>query len=86
MFEVKMSNRMRAEQARQRFAELIATAESGGVTIIEKHGRARAMVGPVAVKSVGPTSVNLTALAGSGAGLWGKNPKRLIDKLRKEWE
>jgi|WetSurMetagenome_2_1015567.scaffolds.fasta_scaffold589943_2 antitoxin (DNA-binding transcriptional repressor) of toxin-antitoxin stability system len=81
-----MTNRMRAERARQHFAEIIAIAEKGGVTIIEKHGRARAMIGPVVSKPVGPTPVNVADLAGSGAGLWGKDPGRLIAALREEWE
>ena len=80
-----MPNRMRAEQARQHFAALIATAEKGDVTIIEKHGRARAMVGPIASKPTGPTIVSLTDLAGSGAGLWSKDPVRFLNKLREEW-
>ena len=81
-----MPNRIRAERARQHFAEIIALAEKGGVTIIEKHGRARAMVGPVVSKPVGPKTVSISTLAGSGAGLWGEDPGRLIAKLREEWE
>jgi len=81
-----MAHRMRAEQARQHFAELIATAEKGGVTIIERHGKARAMVVPMTSVPSGPSAVTITALAGTGAGLWGTDPARTIEGLREEWE
>ena len=81
-----MPNRVRAERARQHFAEIIATAEKGGVTIIEKYGKPKAMVVPMTSEPSGPpTKVKLTTLAGTGAGLWGKSPARFIDKLRAEW-
>lgn len=81
-----MTRRMGAEKARQRFAEVIANSEKGGVTIIERHGEARAMVVPVTRVPAKPSSVTFTELAGTGAGLWGKDPARAIEELRGEWE
>lgn len=81
-----MARRMGAEQARQHFAEIIANAEKGGVTIIERHGKPRAMVVPMTRAPVSPASVSFTALAGTGAGLWGSDPARTIEELREEWE
>ncbi len=81
-----MADRMGAEQARQHFAEIIANAERGRVTIIERHGEPRAMVVPMTRPPASPASVTFTALAGTGAGLWGSDPARTIEALREEWE
>lgn len=73
-----------AEEARQQLPAILAAAAAGRTTIITRHGRAVAAVVPAtAVKAGKPAS--LQALAGTGRGMWGKDSKATIAKLRDEW-
>lgn len=73
-----------AEEARQQLPAILAAAAAGRTTIITRHGRAVAAVVPAAeVRKNKPAS--LQALAGSGKGLWGKDSRKVINKLRDEW-
>ena len=73
-----------AEEARQQLPAILAAAAAGRTTIITRHGRAVAAVVPATeVRQGKPAS--LQALAGSGRGMWGKDSRKLINKLREEW-
>jgi prevent-host-death family protein len=72
------------EQARQQLPAILAAAAAGRSTIITRHGRQVAAVVPMeAVKPSRP--MPLTALAGTGRGLWGKRSAQTIARLRGEW-
>lgn len=73
-----------AEEARQQLPSILDDAAAGRTTIITRHGRVVAAVVPAA--SVKPVKqVSLQSLAGSGRGLWGTDSRKLIAKLRDEW-
>ncbi len=73
-----------AEEARQNLPAILAAAAAGQTTFITRHGRQIAAVVPVAsLKPVSP--VSLLTIAGTGAGLWGKQSSKVIDELRNEW-
>lgn len=73
-----------AEEARQQLPAILAAAAAGRTTIITRHGRAvAAVVPPTEARQNKPAS--LLALAGSGKGLWGKDSRKVIKKLRDEW-
>lgn len=73
-----------AEEARQQLPAILAAAAAGQTTIITRHGRAVAAVVPaVDIRQGKPAS--LQALAGSGRGMWGKDSRKVINKLRDEW-
>ncbi|MBS0556753.1 MAG: type II toxin-antitoxin system prevent-host-death family antitoxin [Proteobacteria bacterium] len=74
-----------AEEARQQLPAILVAAAAGQSTLITRHGRAVAAVVPVtSLKQVKPAS--LLALAGTGRGLWGKDSRKAIDRLRDEWK
>lgn len=74
-----------AEEARQQLPAILDAAAAGRTTLITRRGREIAAVVPAAaVKSLKPAS--LLALAGSGAGLWGKDSSKAIADLRDEWK
>ena len=74
-----------AEEARKQLPALVAAAALGRTTIITKHGRAVAAVVPA--DSIAPAKKQspITAITGTGKGLWGKTSTKLITKLRDEW-
>lgn len=73
-----------AEEARQQLPAILAAAAAGRTTIITRHGRAVAAVVPAVDVRQGK-SASLQALAGSGRGMWGKDSRKVINKLRDEW-
>lgn len=73
-----------AEEARNQLPALLAQAEKGRATIITRHGRSIAALVPV--KGVtGSRQKALTALAGSGKGMWGRDSASTVRRLRDEW-
>lgn len=73
-----------AEEARQQLPAILAAAAAGRSTLITRHGKAVAVVVPADhVRQRKP--VSLQSLAGSGRGLWGRDSRKAIDKLRDEW-
>ncbi len=80
------SNRKGVENARKQLPALLAEAERGRSTIVTRHGRAIAAIVPVERAGSRPRQKPLTALAGSGKGLWGKDSARTLRKLRDEWD
>jgi len=78
------ANRKGAEEARNQLPALLAEAEKGRTTIITRHGRPIAALVPI--RGVpGSRQKALTALAGSGKGLWGRSSTRTLRRLRDEW-
>jgi prevent-host-death family protein len=79
-------NTKSAEQARNQLPALIAAAAEGRTTIITKHGRPLAAVVPAAAAMAAMAQLPITAFAGTGKGLWGKNSTKAVAKLRDEWD
>ena len=73
------------EEARKQLPSLIEAAEAGHSTVITKRGRAVAVLAPLDPERGAPKQRSLATLAGSGRGLWGRNSRRKIGKLRDEW-
>jgi prevent-host-death family protein len=73
------------EEARNQLPRLIEAAEAGHTTVITKRGRAVAVLAPLDSSGVAQKQRSLSTLAGSGRGLWGRNSRREIDKMRDEW-
>ena len=74
-----------AEAARNQLPDLLKAAENGRSTIISRHGRPVAAVVPVAALAAGSRQQPLLPLKGTGRGLWGKDSRRTVGKLRDEW-
>jgi len=74
-----------AEEARNQLPDLLDAAEKGRSTIITRHGRPVAALVPIEAYGAALRQQSLTAIAGSGRGLWGKNKARPIRSLRDEW-
>jgi len=73
-----------AEEAREQLPALLPEVEKGRGSVITRHGRAVPALVPV--KGVaGSRQKALTALAGSGKGMWGRNSARTVRRLRDEW-
>jgi prevent-host-death family protein len=75
-----------ADDARAHLPELIAAARAGESTIITKHGVPVAALVPVSVLAAHAPQTSLLALAGSGRGIWGKDSRTTLDRLRAEWD
>jgi prevent-host-death family protein len=75
-----------AEEARNQLPDLLDAAENGRSTIITRHGRPVAALVPIAQYGAVDRQQSLLPLQGSGRGLWGKDSKRTLRKLRDEWE
>jgi antitoxin (DNA-binding transcriptional repressor) of toxin-antitoxin stability system len=72
------------EEARRAFPAILDAAAQGGTTIITRRGIAVAAVVPASVAArVRP--VSLLSLAGSGKGLWGREPTKTVARMRDEW-
>lgn len=77
-------HRKGAEEARNQLPALLAEAERGRTTIITRHGRSIAALVPV--KGVADLRQKaLTALAGSGKGMWGRTSATAVRQMRDEW-
>jgi prevent-host-death family protein len=73
-----------AEEARNQLPALLAEAEKGRATLITRHGRSIAALVP-ARNVAGSRQKALTALAGSGKGMWGRSSTSTVRRLRDEW-
>jgi antitoxin (DNA-binding transcriptional repressor) of toxin-antitoxin stability system len=72
------------EEARKALPAILDAAAQGRTTIITRRGSAVAAVVPAkAATAMRPAS--LLSLAGSGKGLWGRDPSTTISRLRDEW-
>jgi prevent-host-death family protein len=81
-----MSNVQRkgSEVARNQFPELLDAAEEGKSTIITRHGRPIAVLVPIGEYRPVARQAPLIPLAGSGRGMWGKDSKHTIRRLRED--
>jgi antitoxin (DNA-binding transcriptional repressor) of toxin-antitoxin stability system len=73
------------EEARKIFPSLVDSARHGETTVITRHGKPYAAVGPFDAASIRwRASEGILALRGSGRGLYG-DVARSIDEARREW-
>ncbi len=77
--------RKNAADARSQLPALLIEAEKGRATVITRHGRSIAAIVPAAQVERAVGQRPLTALAGSGKGLWGKDSVKALRRLRNEW-
>lgn len=75
-----------AEEARAQLPELLERAHGGTPTLVTRHGKPYAAVVPVPEGRPAKKGPSFLSLRGSGAGLWGKEPRRRVAALRDEWE
>ncbi|MBS0382714.1 MAG: type II toxin-antitoxin system Phd/YefM family antitoxin [Proteobacteria bacterium] len=73
-----------AEQARQQLPAILAEAAAGHATVITRRGREVAAIVPIDAARLSKP-MPLTALAGTGRGLWGKRSAQTVARLRDEW-
>lgn len=73
-----------AEEARKQLPALLEAAEKGQSTIITRHGKPVAVLAPIGEAAAQQQS--LLPLEGSGRGLWGKDSRNTIRRLRDEWD
>lgn len=72
------------QEARAQLPALLENAQRGQVTIITKRRRPIAALVPIAHVAT-HRQRSLMTMAGTGAGLWGKNSSRRLAQLRDEW-
>lgn len=74
-----------AEEARNQLPELLAAAQRGRRTIITRHGQPVAALVPMEALEMSARQRSLLPLAGTGRGLWGRDSRPALRKLRDEW-
>jgi prevent-host-death family protein len=79
-------NRYGAEEARIALPELLERAHNGTASIITKRGKPYAEVVPPGTVAAGRPALPFLSLAGSGRGLWGRDSRKTVRRLRGEWE
>ena len=75
-----------AEDARNQLPELLAAAQRGRQTIITRHGRPVALLGPIPSGGNANVQRSLVPLAGSARGLYGRDGRGALRRLRDEWD
>lgn len=73
------------EDARKNLPALLEQANRGHTVMVTKHGKPYAAIIPVDQVAQKKPGMSLTALRGSGKGMWGKDSTAWLKKLRKEW-
>lgn len=73
------------EEARSQLPELLSAAQQGRLTIITRHGRPVAMLTPLSANGEAGAQRSLLSLAGSGRGLYGRDSRATVRRLRNEW-
>ena len=81
---MKKNRSLDAAEARARWPELLERAHQGEVTVITQNGRPLAKVVPVGDILGEKAKLPFLSLAGSGRGLWGRNSRRTLKRLRGE--
>lgn len=74
-----------AEEARNQLPQLLEDAASGRATVITRRGRPVAALVPLNAYRHSSKQKSLLDLEGSGRGLWGRNSRETLAKLRDEW-
>jgi prevent-host-death family protein len=80
-----VAKRKGVEAARRELPGLLEDAQKGRSTIVTRHGRDIAAIVPADRVATMRPQKPLTALAGSGKGLWGRNSTKTLRRLRDEW-
>jgi prevent-host-death family protein len=75
-----------AEEARTLLPELLERAHRGQGSVITKRGKPYAEVVPVGTSAGGKPTLAFLSLAGSGRGLWGRDSRKALRRLRDEWQ
>jgi len=75
-----------AEEARAQLPDLLDAAEAGESTIITRHGKPIAALVPISAYKASERQASILPLEGTGRGLWGKDSRRTLRRLRDEWE
>lgn len=79
-----MAKTIGVEKAREQLPELLNRAARGDTTIITKHGKPYAALGPVPQQRTRRHS--FMALAGTGVSLYGDSAAAFVSKERDAWE
>ena len=74
-----------SEEARNELPTLLEEAERGKATIITRRGRPVAALVPLDQYRAHRGQQSMLALEGAAPGLWGKNSRATLKKLRDEW-
>ena len=81
------TQRKGAEESRNRLPDLLDATERGASTVITRRGRPVAALVPIEKFENAPQKqLSLLPLRGTGRGLWGKDSRRTIRKMRDEWD
>ena len=73
------------EEARSQLPELLTAAQRGRQTIITRHGRPVAILAPISEQPQASPLRSLLPLAGTGRGLYGRDSRAALRRLRDEW-
>lgn len=74
-----------SEDARNELPLLLQEAERGRATVITRRGRAVAALVPMESMATHTRQQPLAELIGSGRGLWGRDSRAGLRRLRDEW-
>ncbi len=74
-----------AEEARNELPQLLIAAQQGRQTIITRHGRPVAILSPISEHPETSMQRSLLPLAGSGRGLYARDSRATLRRLRDEW-
>jgi len=81
----KMPPLVGSEDARNELPLLLQEAERGRATVITRRGRAVAALVPMESMATHTRQQPLAELIGSGRGLWGRDSRAGLRRLRDEW-
>lgn len=80
-----MPSQLGSEDARNELPRLLHEAERGRATVITRRGRAVAALVPMEAMTAHVRQQPLADVLGSGKGLWGRDSRAGLRKLRDEW-
>ena len=73
------------EEARSQLPALLEQAAAGRATVITRHGKPVAKLGPLDTYGAGDRQQSILPLCGTGRGLWGAASTMTVRRLRNEW-
>lgn len=74
------------EQGRNTLPELASRAHAGEPSLLTRHGKPYAAIVSPEMLTKARTRSRFLALRGSGKGLWGTSPSKVIANMRNEWD
>lgn len=80
------TKRCGAEEARANLPALLERAHQGTPVLITKRGKPYAALVPIETLPTSGRRLPISALAGSGKGLWGRKAAATIRRMRDEWK